>query len=110
MLRRISALWEAEFSFWIFIPIEIILVETASSGGIKGQARSELRPEVKPSSHRDQKSWVSSSEKQAIQATKITWAEFMSGSILVECQLRFQVNFDWDLFEIIHEVHAHHFQ
>ncbi|KAK1133358.1 hypothetical protein K0M31_011173 [Melipona bicolor] len=80
-------------------------IETASSGGIKGQARSELRAEVKASlpSHRDQKSWTSASEKQAIQGTKITWAEFMSGSILVECQLRFQVNFDWDLFEIIHE-------
>ncbi|KAF3425259.1 hypothetical protein E2986_13407 [Frieseomelitta varia] len=88
-----------------FYRLKLSLSETASSGGIKGQARSELRPEVKASlpSHRDQKSWVSTSEKQAIQATKITWAEFMSGSILVECQLRFQVNFDWDLFEIIHE-------
>ncbi|CAL7939586.1 unnamed protein product [Xylocopa violacea] len=27
----------------------------------------------------------------------------MSGSILVECQLRFEVNFDWNVFEIIHE-------
>ncbi|KOX73523.1 Dynein heavy chain 10, axonemal, partial [Melipona quadrifasciata] len=81
-------------------------IETASSGGTKGQARSELRAEVKASlpSHRDQKSWTSTAEKQAIQGTKITWAEFMSGSILVECQLRFQVNFDWDLFEIIHEI------
>lgn len=34
---------------------------------------------------------------------KITWEEFMSGAILLECQLRFQVNFDWEVFEVIKE-------
>nr|XP_033194235.1 dynein heavy chain 10, axonemal-like [Bombus vancouverensis nearcticus] len=80
-------------------------IETASSVGTKGQVKSDTRAEVKASlqSHKDQKSWTTSSEKQAVQTQKITWMEFMSGSILVECQLRFQVNFDWEFFEIIHE-------
>ena len=58
------------------------------------------------SSHRDQKSGTSSEKGGGghHQMAKITWTEFMSGSILIECQLRFQVNFDWNLFEIIHEV------
>lgn len=58
------------------------------------------------SSHRDQKSGTSSEKGGGghHQIAKITWTEFMSGSILIECQLRFQVNFDWNLFEIIHEV------
>ena len=74
--------------------------------GTRGQVKSDTRAEVKASlqSHKDQKSWTTSSEKQAVQTQKITWMEFMSGSILVECQLRFQVNFDWEFFEIIHEV------
>lgn len=59
----------------------------------------------KSDSQKDQKTSVSSSmEKQGPQGTKITWMDFMSGSILVECQLRFEVNFEWEIFDIIHEV------
>lgn len=32
-----------------------------------------------------------------------TWSEFMSGTILGECQLRFQLNFNWEVFEVIRE-------
>ncbi|XP_070520949.1 dynein axonemal heavy chain 10 [Cardiocondyla obscurior] len=34
---------------------------------------------------------------------KITWPEFMSGAILIECQLRFEINFDWEVFKVIRE-------
>ncbi|XP_028981786.1 dynein heavy chain 10, axonemal [Diachasma alloeum] len=36
-------------------------------------------------------------------ATKVTWMEMMDGKIMIENQLRFEVNFDWEVFEIIHE-------
>lgn len=35
---------------------------------------------------------------------KITWAEIMQGYILTERNLRFKLNFDLSLFEIIREV------
>nr|XP_034180267.1 dynein heavy chain 10, axonemal [Osmia lignaria] len=74
--------------------------ETTSSVG----GGSKLLPAKKSDSQKDQKTSVSSSmEKQGPQGAKITWMEFMSGSILVECQLRFEVNFEWEIFDIIRE-------
>ncbi|XP_026670097.1 dynein heavy chain 10, axonemal [Ceratina calcarata] len=82
-------------------------IETGSSAGTKLQIKGDTKHETKASlpSHRDQKSTTTASEKHvpAPQGTKITWTEFMSGSILVECRLRFEVNFDAKVFEIIHE-------
>ncbi|XP_012151823.2 dynein heavy chain at 89D [Megachile rotundata] len=85
-------------------------IETSSSvgGGSKvlPMKRSDIKTEGKTSvmSQKDQKTSVSSSmERQATQGAKVTWMDFMSGSILVECQLRFEVNFHWDIFDIIHE-------
>ena len=66
---------------------------------VKGQTRSDLAKQDAKGS-----TTPSSAEKDGPHGTKITWTEFMSGSILVECQLRFQVNFNWQVFEIIHEV------
>nr|XP_031841739.1 dynein heavy chain 10, axonemal [Nomia melanderi] len=81
--------------------------DTISSaiGGSRVQIR-EMKQEHKSvlSSHREKTSTISSAmEKPAPQSLKQTWTEFMSGSILIECQLRFQVNFNWEVFEIIHE-------
>ncbi|PBC34043.1 Dynein heavy chain 10, axonemal [Apis cerana cerana] len=78
-------------------------IETGSSGITR--LRDGQRGGGGFSSHRDQKSGTSSEKGGGghHQIAKITWTEFMSGSILIECQLRFQVNFDWNLFEIIHE-------
>ncbi|XP_011310250.1 dynein heavy chain 10, axonemal [Fopius arisanus] len=36
--------------------------------------------------------------------TKVTWMEMMDDKIMIENQLRFEVNFDWEVFKIIHEV------
>lgn len=37
------------------------------------------------------------------QNLKVTWMEMMDDKIMAEHQLKFEVNFDWDVFEIIHE-------
>ncbi|XP_076299609.1 dynein axonemal heavy chain 10-like [Lasioglossum baleicum] len=51
---------------------------------------------------REKTSTVSSSLDKTAQP-KQTWTDFMSGSLLIECKLRFEVNFNWDVFEIIQE-------
>ncbi|XP_072767433.1 LOW QUALITY PROTEIN: dynein axonemal heavy chain 10-like [Anoplolepis gracilipes] len=67
------------------------------------QPRPEGKTDTKVSSLKEAgKSSTVSSEKHDARA-KISWKEFMSGAILLECQLRFQVNFDWEVFEIIRE-------
>lgn len=66
------------------------------------QLRPETRPEVKGMPHKEQKGSTMSSDKHDVRA-KISWTEFMSGTILVECQLRFQLNFDLEVFEVIRE-------
>ncbi|KAG7199559.1 hypothetical protein KM043_014170 [Ampulex compressa] len=74
---------------------------------IKGQTRSEAKSSIRvlSPSQKDQRTSTISSlvDKQGTHQPKITWMQFMSGSILVECQLRFQVNFDREVFEIIRE-------
>ncbi|XP_011874224.1 PREDICTED: dynein heavy chain 10, axonemal [Vollenhovia emeryi] len=66
------------------------------------QPRPEVKADVRGSSLKDGKTSSVSLDKHDARA-KITWPEFMSGAILVECQLRFQVNFDWEVFEVIRE-------
>lgn len=92
------------------------LADTASSvaggskaGFLRGQVRLDAtKQESKgsiPSQREHKAATISfSGDKQGSQGAKITWTEFMSGSILAECQLRFQINFNWEVFEIIHEV------
>lgn len=70
--------------------------------GTKGQAKSDAKGESRGPSNRDQK--YASLDKQSFQGNKLVWTELMSGAILAECQLRFQVNFDREIFEIIREV------
>lgn len=83
-------------------------IETASSFAdskavsLAAQPRSETRPDARDFSHKDQKGSTVSSEKHDARA-KITWTDFMSGAILAECQLRFQLNFDTEVFEVIRE-------
>ncbi|XP_018050925.1 PREDICTED: dynein heavy chain 10, axonemal [Atta colombica] len=63
-------------------------------------------PEVKVDTRGSLKDGKTSSvffDKHDFVRAKITWPEFMSGAILIECQLRFQINFDWEIFEIIRE-------
>jgi len=68
------------------------------------QARLEVKADAKGSSLKDGKtSTVSTFDKHDFARAKITWPEFMSGAILVECQLRFQINFNWEVFEVIRE-------
>lgn len=67
------------------------------------QPRQEGKTDTKVSSLKEAgKSSTVSSDKHDTRA-KITWKEFMSGAILLECQLQFQVNFDWEVFEVIRE-------
>ncbi|XP_050455387.1 dynein axonemal heavy chain 10 [Cataglyphis hispanica] len=67
------------------------------------QPRQEGKTDAKGSSLKEAgKSSTVSSDKHDTRA-KITWKEFMSGAILLECQLQFQVNFDWEVFEVIRE-------
>ncbi|XP_076621651.1 dynein heavy chain at 89D [Colletes latitarsis] len=82
-------------------------IETGSSGATSwkrkgGDAKSESKGLFQ--SHKGPKSSTMSSlvDKQG-HGTKITWTEFMSGTISIECQLRFEVNFDPKVFEVIHE-------
>lgn len=66
------------------------------------QPRPEVKADVRGSSLTNGKTSTLSFDKHDARA-KITWPEFMSGAILIECQLRFQVNFDWEVFEVIRE-------
>ncbi|KZC13452.1 Dynein heavy chain 10, axonemal [Dufourea novaeangliae] len=78
---------------------------SSAMAGSKGQLR-EMKQEQKgiASAYKEKVSMASvSMDKGTSQAIKMTWTEFMSGSLLIECQLRFQVNFNWEVFEIIHE-------
>lgn len=81
-------------------------IESSVGAGSRIISAAQIRPEVKAdargSSLKDGKTSTVSSDKHDPRA-KITWPEFMSGAILVECQLRFQVNFDWEVFEVIRE-------
>lgn len=64
---------------------------------------SEVKVDVKGSSLKDSKTSTVSFDKQHDARAKINWPEFMRDAILVECQLRFEVNFDWEVFEVIRE-------
>lgn len=75
--------------------------EVVGSRVVAAQTRPETNLEVKVP-HKEQKAFPMSLDKQDVRA-KISWSEFMSGTILVECQLRFQLNFDLEVFEIIRE-------
>ncbi|GAB1860436.1 Dynein heavy chain 10, axonemal [Camponotus japonicus] len=67
------------------------------------QPRPEGKIDTRVSSLKEAgKSSTVSSDRYDTRA-KITWKEFMSGAILLECQLRFQINFDWEVFEVIRE-------
>ncbi|XP_076380407.1 dynein heavy chain at 89D [Megalopta genalis] len=72
--------------------------------GSRPQLR-EIRHERKSllPTHREKSSAVSSSAEKAGVHAKQTWTEFLSGSVLIECQLHFEVNFDWQVWEIIQE-------
>lgn len=64
------------------------------------QPRLEVKADARGSSLRDSKTSTPSFDKHDARA-KIP--EFMNDAILVECKLRFQVNFDWEVFEVIRE-------
>jgi len=71
-----------------------------------GSRMEQALPEVKVDTRgslKDGKTSSVSFDKYDFVRAKITWPEFMSGAILIECQLRFQINFDWEIFEIIRE-------
>lgn len=74
----------------------------ASSRIISATQRPEGKADARRSSLKDGKVSSVSFEKHDPRA-KFIWSEFMSSAILVECQLRFQVNFDWEVFEVIRE-------
>lgn len=66
---------------------------------ISVQPRPEVKADARGSSLTNGKTSTLSFDKHDSRA----WPEFMSGAILIECQLRFQVNFDWEVFEVIRE-------
>ncbi|CAL1680177.1 unnamed protein product [Lasius platythorax] len=82
-------------------------VEIESTAGSRiisiAQPRSEGKTDARVSSLKDTGKGSSVSSDRHDTRAKITWEEFMSGAILLECQLRFQVNFDWEVFEVIRE-------
>lgn len=82
-------------------------VEIESTAGSRiisiAQPRSEGKTDARVSSLKDTGKGSSVFSDRHDTRAKITWEEFMSGAILLECQLRFQVNFDWEVFEVIRE-------
>lgn len=82
-------------------------IENGSAAGLRiismVQSHPEAKADVKGSSLKDSKiSTVSTVDKHDARV-KISWPDFMRDAILVECQLRFEVNFDWQVFEVIRE-------
>ncbi|KAG5320172.1 DYH10 protein, partial [Pseudoatta argentina] len=75
---------------------------TSATGFKMEQALPEGKVDAR-GSLKDCKTSSVSFDKHDFVRTKITWPEFMSDAILIECQLRFQINFDWEIFEIIRE-------
>ncbi|EZA57210.1 Dynein heavy chain 10, axonemal [Ooceraea biroi] len=80
--------------------------ETSSSAamGLKTVSAAQTRPEVKPNakgaSLKDLNPSTVSSDKHDARTKTM---DFMSGAVLIECQLRFQLNFNWEMFEVIRE-------
>lgn len=52
---------------------------------------------------------VSLQDKQIIDIQKINYIEFMQDSILIEYKLHLEINFNWEIFEIIREVNIDEF-
>lgn len=82
--------------------IDTISFSTAGSRIISVTAQPEAKIDSKVSSQKDHKTSTLSSNKHDAR-TKITWTEFISGAILMECQLCFQLNFNREVFEVIRE-------
>ncbi|RLU20605.1 hypothetical protein DMN91_007218 [Ooceraea biroi] len=72
--------------------------------GLKTVSAAQTRPEVKPNakgaSLKDLNPSTVSSDKHDARTKTM---DFMSGAVLIECQLRFQLNFNWEMFEVIRE-------
>lgn len=49
-------------------------------------------------------STISLQDKQIVDTQKLNYIEFMQNSILIEYQLHLEINFNWEIFEIIREV------
>lgn len=84
----------------------VISKASAEIVSVVGSRTEQALPEVKidaRGSSKDGKTSSVSFDKHDFVRAKITWPEFMSDAILIECQLRFQVNFDWEIFEVIRE-------
>lgn len=81
---------------------EIDSFSAAGSRIISIGQRPEVKADARRSSLKDSKMSTMSFDKHEARA-KITWTEFMRGAILEECHLRFEVNFDWEVFEVIRE-------
>lgn len=78
-------------------------MDTISSAmGLKVVPATQTHPEVKldtrGSSMKDPS--IVSSDKHD---TRVKTMDLMSGAVLVECQLRFQLNFNWEVFQVIRE-------
>lgn len=54
-------------------------------------------------------STISLQDKQIIDTQKLNYIEFMQNSILIEYQLHLEINFNWEIFEIIREVNIDEF-
>jgi len=63
------------------------------------QTRSDVKDVKKVSKSLNQSAVFS--DKQDVRCAKTI--DFMSNAILIECQLRFQLNFNWEMFEVIRE-------
>ncbi|XP_020287480.1 dynein heavy chain 10, axonemal isoform X2 [Pseudomyrmex gracilis] len=80
-------------------------VETAhsvSSRNVIAQSCPDARTDTKGSSLKNGKTSILSSDKH-VTRSKAACTEFTSDAILMECQLRFELNFDWEIFEVIRE-------
>lgn len=77
-------------------------IESFSAAGsrIISIVHPDVRTDARGSSLKDGKTPIASFDKHDARA-KIP--EFMNDAILVECKLRFQINFDWEVFEVIRE-------
>lgn len=75
---------------------------SASSRNVIAQLDAKTGGDAKGSSLKNGKTSVVSSDRHGARA-KVACAEFTSDAILMECQLRFELNFDWEIFEVVRE-------
>ncbi|KAI4497256.1 hypothetical protein M0802_007740 [Mischocyttarus mexicanus] len=79
-------------------------IDTVSSiGGSKATSIKGASRSIHSQKGQKMTSAISLQSKQIATTQKLKYIDLMQDSILIECQLRFEINFNWEIFEIIRE-------